>query len=655
MMKFFRKHNRKLLAIATAFLMMAFVGGSAFEQMLSRQAGANILGTTTHGVVRQDDLQQARYATNILAGTGVNWFLPWSGAGEPLAVIDWLLLVREANRLGAIPSLAATRQTLTQAGQNENFVRSLAAARDIAPESIYTATADHLGVLAVLSGVLSPAKPSEAEVRRAARDEMEKVSIQAVALRASDFVDQSAEFDDAEITEFFERFKARDAGAGLTFGYRVPARVQAQYIKIDLNKIADQIRIGESTLEQRARDYWVANKTAAIFKRPPSPETEEPIIEPEPAEAEEPEGDNAEDAEPETPKTPESPYYTTFDEARDSALGAVRKDFGAKRAKELADQLLAAVLEPWYAIEAGDDGYQTASAEVAELGYYQKVLDRMPPSARYRDALGVVTGELFVFADARDVPSIGSSRTTPPAGTPRLNFSNAVFNVQGIVEMPDDRDLDRSQFLALHQTYPSPLTDNDGHTYLFRVVAVNPAHTPTDVADHRDQVIDDLKLQRGFDQAVAQAERLAEDSREAGLASAWQAAEALQAQATSASLLTPVAFPREGFPGFAGVSFKAFITNIGAVGKPFMDACFGLSELETDRLRITTIEMRDSGDPMVVVAQWLSTQPVYKDTFLIRRVGIAQRIRSQRQQRLAAEWLDSDNIRARAGYEPKQS
>ena len=85
-----------------------------------------------------------------------------------------------------------------------------------------------------------------------------------------------------------------------------------------------------------------------------------------------------------------------------------------------------------------------------------------------------------------------------------------------------------------------------------------------------------------------------------------------------------------------------------------MDACFGLSELETDGPRLTTIEMRDSGDPMVVVAQWIATEPVYEDTFLIRRVGIAQRIRSQRQQRLAADWFDSDNIRTRAGFELPQ-
>ena len=85
-----------------------------------------------------------------------------------------------------------------------------------------------------------------------------------------------------------------------------------------------------------------------------------------------------------------------------------------------------------------------------------------------------------------------------------------------------------------------------------------------------------------------------------------------------------------------------------------MEACFGLGELETDGPRITTIEMRDVGDPMVVVAQWISTQPVYKDTFLIRRVGIAQRIRFQRQQRLAEDWLDSANIRARAGFDVPQ-
>ena len=222
------------------------------------------------------------------------------------------------------------------------------------------------------------------------------------------------------------------------------------------------------------------------------------------------------------------------------------------------------------------------------------------------------------------------------------------------MEIPDDPDVDRSQFLSLHQTYPSALTDADGHTYLFRVVAVDPTHTPTEVASHREQVIEDLKLQRAFDAAVAQAERLAEDSRDAGLAPAWREAEALQEQATRASLLTPVAFPREGYPTLSSVSFKAFLTDIGPVGEPFVEACFGLGELETDGPRITTIEMRDVGDPMVVVAQWISTQPVYKDTFLIRRVGIAQRIRFQRQQRLAEDWLDSANIRARAGFEVPQ-
>ncbi len=645
MMKFFRKHNRKLLAFFMALLMIAFVGGSALQQMLSRQVGANILATTSHGLLRQQDLTQAQSATNMLAGTGINWSVPWLAATEPLTVIDWLLLVREADRLGAIPSPALARQKLTLGGRTESLILTLAADRDVAPEAIYAAAAEHFGLLAVFGRVLAAAEPSEAEVRRAAVDEMERVSIQAVALRATDFVEESAEFDDAEIAELFEQFKARDAGAGLTFGYRVPARVQPQYIKIDLDKIADQIHIGESTLEKRARDYWSANKTAVVFKRPPSPEADEPVAEPE--------GDDAEDAEPVTPAIPESPYYLTFEEARDSALGVVRKEFGAKQAKELADKLLAATLEPWYAITSDDDGYRSAPAEVVELGYYQQILDHMPPSARYRDALEVVTGELIRFADARDVPGIGSSSTTPLAGTARVFFSNAIFNVQGIVEMPDDADADRSQFLSLHQTYPSALTDRDGHVYLFRVVSMDPAHTPTEVADQRDQVIEDLKLQRAFGQAVAQAERLAEDSRAAGIAPAWEAAEALQAQADSASLLTPVAFPREGFPGYAGVSFKAFITNIGAVGKPFMDACFALSELETDGPRITTIELRDSGDPMVVVAQWLMTEPVYKDAFVIRRIGIAQRIRSQRQQRLARDWLDSDNIRTRAGFEPK--
>ena len=343
----------------------------------------------------------------------------------------------------------------------------------------------------------------------------------------------------------------------------MPARVQAQYIKIDVNRIAEQIHVGDSTLEKRAREYWVANKTKAIFKRPPSPDLEEPVVEPGPVEAEEPQDDNPEEAE---PVIPESPYYTTFDEARETALQVVRKEFGAKQAKDQANKLLAAVLGPLYAIVADDDGYQSAPDEVTDRGYYQSILDLISPTARYRDALEVVTGELVAFADARGVPDIGSSSTKPPPGAPRVFFSKVIFNVQGIVEMPDGPNVDRSQFLALHKTYPSALTDADGNMYVVRVVAVDPPHTPTEIANQREKVIEDLKLQRAYDATLAQAEQLAEESRQAGLASAWQAAESLQAQATGSSLLTFVT--ARGFgrsPNLRWVRLLRSVEHIGRV------------------------------------------------------------------------------------------
>ena len=45
MLKFFRKYNKRILAIVTAFLMIAFVGGQALTTFLAPKPGREVIAT----------------------------------------------------------------------------------------------------------------------------------------------------------------------------------------------------------------------------------------------------------------------------------------------------------------------------------------------------------------------------------------------------------------------------------------------------------------------------------------------------------------------------------------------------------------------------------------------------------------------------------
>src|SRR3989304_7864337 len=100
MMKFFRKHNKKLLAIFMAGLMIVFIGGSALQGLLTPQTNP-VVANSIYGPVTLLDQNSANSQTNLLEMMGVDWRRPVPGGAKPLDSVDWILLRREAQALGA--------------------------------------------------------------------------------------------------------------------------------------------------------------------------------------------------------------------------------------------------------------------------------------------------------------------------------------------------------------------------------------------------------------------------------------------------------------------------------------------------------------------------------------------------------------------------
>jgi len=284
-MKFFRKHNKKLLAVFMALLLVVWLGGNALESLLSPSPESRVVFHSRFGDMRFGDHGQALHVTRILEQIGLPWNAPAgysSGQTEPLTLYDWMLLTREAHAMGFDPRPDDAVEFLNAQGITTNVVNRLANRIDVAPEHIYAAVNEFQSVDLALSTVGRSVPISEAEVRVAARDVLEKVKVQLVALPAESFLDEEATFTEEELTDQFTAYREQEAGPGTTFGYFLPPRIKAQYIKLDVAKVDVGLRESEEALERRAREYWRQNRDKdPAFLRPPTTQpADEPTAEP---------------------------------------------------------------------------------------------------------------------------------------------------------------------------------------------------------------------------------------------------------------------------------------------------------------------------------------------------------------------------------------
>ena len=109
MMKFFRKHNKKLLAVFMVLLMVVFVGGSALTYIATPSLDRKV-ANSKYGPITELDIAIAKQTTTLLTNSGyvfdgkqpmVNLRQGAPVTNTPLTLKDWVLLVREAEALGS--------------------------------------------------------------------------------------------------------------------------------------------------------------------------------------------------------------------------------------------------------------------------------------------------------------------------------------------------------------------------------------------------------------------------------------------------------------------------------------------------------------------------------------------------------------------------
>ncbi len=624
MIKTFRKYQKEMLAVFMALLLIVWLGGSALTSMLSVDYSSRKLAQTRDGEIIERDRLQAEATTTILRRLGTNW---QSIGGETLTLFEWIMLSREARRLGFEPNLAEAE---TQYASATAVVNQLANRSELTREQIYAAVAEFNNVMQSASVVATGVgELSEAEIRVATRDSTERLSVALVAFRADAMVDSEETISEEQIQATFEKYREETKGPGMSFGYFLPPKIKTQFVKIDSELIERNLRISERALDKKAHAYWKDRRNSDPAFLRPLAETESTS---QPSSA------------------PVRAYFETFAEAREAALGVVRKQEAKTQAGRIAEYLIQRAEEPWFDSKEGEDGYKVRPKDIADANYYAELITDVPANLEYPGSLSVGTTDWFSAADATQVPGLGESFMDVPGGRGR-SFGQAAFSVQGLVELPDAEDatFDRSQFYALYATPSLPVRDRSGNMYIFRVSEVNPAQAPEGLEEVRDDVIADCRTQQAYDQALELAEKIKSTDASQSLEDALAAAPDVQAalgEDVKVSNAQPFVRRRLGQTG----GFQAFVSPIGVVTDEFTTACFdSLAGGSEDSKPLFVHPMPDKG--MVAVVQYVKLEPMSKTAYAASRQRVLQELTTQRQQQALLAWFSKGQIRARNQFE----
>ncbi|MDO8629095.1 MAG: hypothetical protein Q7R41_01270, partial [Phycisphaerales bacterium] len=629
---------KHLLAFFMTLLMIVFIGGSALQGLLTPNPNPEI-ARSGFGPIMLYDQQKALEETKLLESIGQSWQRPLSSDAKPLESVDWILLSREAEKLGVSVDEAAV-ETSPGFESQMSQIQMVAHQLRVKPDLIISALARLQSIQQAAIAVAGSSVPSEAEVIRSARDALEKVSIRAVLLPAEAFANPNAEFTPEEIAAQYSAHREREKGTGLNFGYYQQPRIKVQFLKIDRGIIA--ANIGVPNLERKAKTYYEERRaTDPAFRRSP-----EELNAKDPAEAGLIVG----------PPAPKPTPWVDWEQARDAATTKLREQFADENVQRIVDWAIPFTSEAWIDAAKRDNGYKTAPQDVASADYYDRLVERLPQTLKYSGAVTVHVTDFFSQSDASKVSDIGGTIVRGEPGLVARNFGPLAFRNEAIIpRIPEDEGAAAADYLAMYQTSSHPLSDyRKGDVYVFRVIEARPGGPAESVDQVRDQVIADLRLRRGFEAAKKHAESLRSCAANDPLRSAYESDPELAAfretgEGAKTGFFEPPPFSRvlRGRAATGRTKDGMFVGGgLDKLSNDIVDACFALA---ADPQKTAVMEMPDRA--AVLVVEWVETIPAGEDEFNSMRGQLVTQLTDSRWREFINDWLDPGRIRARTGFD----
>jgi len=334
--KWVRKNNRKIMVFVVIFSMVSFVIGSyGIQIIVGLLGGGNATIATYDGhKIKSRDKLQAQNELKVLQMLMADRLLlsQQAGLSGPLLVhllfrdsqltgdmasqlkqaaqqgqlpvgidtietffseqrerpeIIWTLLKAEAYRAGFVLSTDSARMTLERnipllTGQQfsaAQVVGEIIRSTNLSEQQVLRAFADLMSVLSFAGNVMNNQAVTAGQVRADVARTQERLDAEFVRLNATDYVDESAEVSDADLQKQFEAYKSEPANTFTSenpfgFGYKLPKRVQLEYMAVPMDDVRGQI---EKPTAEAVENYYsrnIAQFQSQIPSDPNNPESE---------------------------------------------------------------------------------------------------------------------------------------------------------------------------------------------------------------------------------------------------------------------------------------------------------------------------------------------------------------------------------------------
>ncbi len=627
--KFFRNQSRTLLMVFMAALLVVFLIGDVLQSLPSGGAGNQKIGRATAfgKTIYLSDVNASKVKLDICRMLGV--------PTPPVDELDFCLLEQEAQAMGIdIGREQAKDFIVDRLGERAEDLLKLARNRARAGyDDIYDAVADSLGVINAIQLQSLGTGASLARQRNDFRNQNQTAQVLCTAVDAEAFLSDVPEPTEAELTEFFEKYRDLEAGHTddtIQFGYRLPDRIRVEMLTVDPRQIKAKVPIRGS----ETRRFYDQNQSR-YMKRIETPTSD--VVGPTSLPSSQPEMTIEQ-----VPKTYEE------------ALAEVRSDFrevkAIEEAKRLVYDIRSEAIGPWLNAER-KDGFRVAPASIVSFKELQEKYSKRYP-VQYRESDLLENADIRTFFGLRPPRSIEL----------RMGADQLLFRVQGLYTPAGKDDVavlsvnEPTDVLLVQQQIQPLGRQGDYQAYLLRVSEVVPAGPPTDMESLREQLVRDWKLAKAYELAGEAAERLAGEVREkdifAGVAQATWLREKLgipssKDPATSQPSLTAAQekYRRQLGPFAPSGGMKRntpFVIHVGQVDA-IPEQIFALDDAE-DKVAV----LPSARNFKWVVVEFKQLNPVYEGDFTLQRQRPQPDFESFRiQQRL----YSSEGIRARAGFE----
>ncbi len=433
--KFFRKYNKIILVIGAAFLMVAFLI-QGVVQMFYGSPGDLPVGTINDGVevtrnertAANNELKALQFVDPVLGSMA-------AGVAEGDG-LKWLLMVRDAQRLGLNASQGQVNQVLHVVGMDDAKLQQISARTGLNPDFVRLAVrhwimlhqyqalmmgqqntspvqmaqvanfltqARSSGNYGLYIQALQLARQTQGSVRLSepliqwfVNNRKATVSGSALIIDASHYLDDIQPPTESDLQSLFEQYHDDLPGQSepYGFGYKYPDRVKIEWLAFPVYDLRDHVQVQY----YEVLEYYQTHQDQ--FRRQPQPQTQP-------------------GTQPSTQPQPQQPQVQPFSAVQDQIEQHLRNQKAAKLARKMAHAAQARFLaevrrlpdEGRY-VQIPDDYQPVSLEEVASA--LQEEFGVKPEVHRYQERW-VATADLSrCSASARRMWSIGRMRRSPP-------------------------------------------------------------------------------------------------------------------------------------------------------------------------------------------------------------------------------------------------